>query len=123
MRWARSTRPRRGERVLAAVVAGALVVVVAPAGAATESLTAGRVGQSSVRDAGGERLPGAPVAPVEVELSQPDGSTFEAVPWGDRSQHGYETPEGHTVVRATSGEWRYADGREADGELAPGPAA
>jgi M6 family metalloprotease-like protein len=71
----------------------------------------------------GERLPGAPLAPVELELSQPDGSSFAAVPWGDRSLHGFETPDGFTVVQAPSGEWRYADGRQGDGELRPGPTA
>src|SRR5688572_26252014 len=63
------------------------------------------------------KAPGAPVAPIETTVTQPDGETFVAVPWGDSALSGLATPEGFTVVQRASGEWRYADGRRADGSL------
>ena len=114
-------RLRRGVGACAAVAAGALVLAVAPA--RTVEARPAELPAAAAADVDAAPLPGAPVAPAAVELTQPDGSTVRAVPWGDRSMHGYETPDGHTVVQAASGEWRYAAGREGDGELDPGPIA
>ncbi len=61
----------------------------------------------------------APVAPISVVLTQPDGTTFEAQPWGDEWRNGYETDDGYTVVKdEATGFWQYAVLDEA-GELAP----
>lgn len=39
-----------------------------------------------------------PAAPFVVELSQPDGTVFWAVQWGDENLSGWETAEGYSIV-------------------------
>ncbi|MBI4317520.1 MAG: M6 family metalloprotease domain-containing protein [Chloroflexi bacterium] len=60
-----------------------------------------------------------PVAPLTIALSQPDGTTFEAVPFGDEWANGYETDSGFTILRdATTGFWHYAT-RSPTGHVVP----
>lgn len=47
------------------------------------------------------------VAPIEVTLSQADGTTFVAVPRGDEFCNWMETQDGYTIV-AHQGNWHYA---------------
>ncbi len=64
----------------------------------------------------------APAAPVDIPITQPDGSTFTARAWGDEWQHGMETLDGYTIVRDdSSGYWVYASAN--DGALAPARSA
>jgi len=59
----------------------------------------------------------APVAPFPLRITQPDGSQFEAMPFGDEWESGYETLDGYTIVRdPATGYWRYA-ARNSVGEL------
>lgn len=60
-----------------------------------------------------------PAAPVVVTLTQPDGATLQARPYGDERANGLETLDGHTVVQDGDGTWTYAveDGK---GGLAAG---
>jgi M6 family metalloprotease-like protein len=60
----------------------------------------------------------APAAPIDIEIVQPDGSTFIARQWGDEWQNGFETKAGHTILQNSSGWWVYALSDE-DGSLAP----
>lgn len=41
----------------------------------------------------------APASPIEVTLSQPDGTEFQAIGWGDEWLNGMETIEGYTITR------------------------
>jgi len=63
----------------------------------------------------------APAAPVELTLTQPDGSMFIARQWGDEWVNGYETLDGYTILQQEDGWWVYAE-TAADGGLAPVPA-
>ncbi|VAX30843.1 hypothetical protein MNBD_NITROSPIRAE03-1315, partial [hydrothermal vent metagenome] len=48
-------------------------------------------------------------APVEHILRQADGTEFPARQWGDEWSHGWETEDGHTVIRdKVTGNWVYA---------------
>lgn len=50
----------------------------------------------------------APVAPLPVTLIQPDGTPFEAMPYGDEWSNGYEV-QGYTILQnEKSGYWHYA---------------
>jgi len=50
-----------------------------------------------------------PAAPVEHQLSQPDGQSFLARQWGDEWNRGWETQEGFAILRDdTTREWVYA---------------
>ncbi len=49
----------------------------------------------------------APVAPMELTFTQPDGTEFTAVPFGDEWNNGYEH-NGYTIVPAEAGSWVYA---------------
>jgi M6 family metalloprotease-like protein len=60
----------------------------------------------------------APAAPIDIPMTQPDGTTFTARQWGDEWLHGYETSAGYTIVMAEDGTWVYAE-VSADGALAP----
>lgn len=60
----------------------------------------------------------APAAPTEFTVTQPDGATFTARMWGDEWLHGYETPDGFTILQIEDGAWVYA-ARGAGGALAP----
>jgi M6 family metalloprotease-like protein len=61
-----------------------------------------------------------PVLPEAISLTQPDGSSFTAIPYGDEWSNGYETAAGHTIIEnASSGFWVLAE-RSADGQLTPG---
>ena len=62
-------------------------------------------------------LMGTPAAPVEVLLTQPDGTTVPAVSWGDEAVNGYETVDGYTVVQTPGDTWVYASGRTKNGKL------
>jgi len=57
-----------------------------------------------------------PMAPIEVTLSQPDGTQFQARPRGDEYAYWMETIEGYTIVQQDD-EWFYAT-RTDDGRLA-----
>ena len=61
----------------------------------------------------------APAAPNVVTLTQPDGMTFEAIPWGDEWANGMETLDGYTILREPqSAYWIYAT-LGFDGDMAP----
>ncbi|MBN2258663.1 MAG: M6 family metalloprotease domain-containing protein [Anaerolineaceae bacterium] len=61
----------------------------------------------------------SPAAPVDFELTQPDGSTvFTARQWGDEWNHGIETIAGYSILQAPDGWWVYAE-LKADGLMAP----
>ncbi|HIJ64330.1 MAG TPA: M6 family metalloprotease domain-containing protein, partial [Candidatus Hydrogenedentes bacterium] len=60
-----------------------------------------------------------PAAPIDVTLSQPDGSSFRATPRGDEYGHWMETADGYAVVREL-GIWHYAF-RGSRGELLASP--
>ena len=49
-----------------------------------------------------------PVAPMEIKVSQPDGTTFVVIPRGDEYGSWTETSDGHTVVRKND-TWFYAE--------------
>jgi M6 family metalloprotease-like protein len=49
----------------------------------------------------------APAAPMTLELQQPDGYTFAAIPRGDEFAHWMETEDGHSIIRS-KGTWYYA---------------
>ncbi len=60
-----------------------------------------------------------PASPDVHILTQPDGTSFEAVQWGDEWLHGLETSEGYTIVLSEStGFWEYAR-VSLSGELEP----
>ena len=50
-----------------------------------------------------------PVFPGTVELTQPDGATFQAELWGDEFFSGGTTLDGYTVMQGTDGGWYYAE--------------
>ncbi|HQN43891.1 MAG TPA: M6 family metalloprotease domain-containing protein [Anaerolineaceae bacterium] len=50
----------------------------------------------------------APAAPIDITLTQPDGSTFTARQWGDEWSNGMETLDGYTIMQAADGWWVYA---------------
>ncbi|MCL4535777.1 MAG: M6 family metalloprotease domain-containing protein, partial [Bacteroidetes bacterium] len=61
----------------------------------------------------------SPVAPIDVTIVQPDGTSFQAHPYGDEWTNGYETKDGYTLAREeTTGFWEYAD-HDAAGRLKP----
>lgn len=63
------------------------------------------------------RSDAAPAAPGVREFQQPDGATIELEAWGDEYTSGYDTLDGHAVVREDNGEpWYYAV-RASDGSL------
>jgi len=65
----------------------------------------------------GKVLLAVPAAPNQHTLKQPDGSQFKARQWGDEWNHGWETPDGYSIVRdACSGSWRFAT-TQAEGKL------
>lgn len=60
----------------------------------------------------------APARPHDVPITQPDGYTFTARPWGDEYAHGMQTADGDTILfDEASRAWVYAV--EQDGALAP----
>ena len=60
-----------------------------------------------------------PACPVPIMLTQPDGTSFEAMLWGDEWLSGAETADGYTVLQDPStGYWEYAR-RSSGGDLAP----
>lgn len=63
-----------------------------------------------------------PAAPMTIILAQPDGTTFEARPFGDEWSNGSETLEGYTVIQdEANGFWYYAL-KDATGQLVPSAA-
>lgn len=86
-------------------------LVVAPhALAATESAPA-------------EPVPAGAVAnPGPHVLTQPDGTTLDAVAFGDRANGGFETLDGYTIVQDEDGWWVYADERDGELEASNAPA-
>jgi immune inhibitor A len=65
------------------------------------------------------RAEASPAAPVEIEITQPDGkTTFMAHQWGDEWNNGFETGDGFSILRLGNGWWAYA-GLRADGKLNP----
>jgi hypothetical protein len=61
----------------------------------------------------------SPVAPIEVTLTQADGTTFQARPRGDEYADWIETLDGYTIVEK-SGEWYYAT-KDPGGTLVASP--
>jgi M6 family metalloprotease-like protein len=60
-----------------------------------------------------------PAAPMTVTLTQPDGTTFTAAPYGDEWANGMETVDGFTIVLdETSGYWCFAM-LDDEGQLIP----
>jgi M6 family metalloprotease-like protein/MYXO-CTERM domain-containing protein len=58
-----------------------------------------------------------PVLRKKVRFTQPDGSSFVAIPYGDEWQNGYETEDGYTILLdKNTGYWVYAV-RTEQGEL------
>src|SRR5688572_7569920 len=98
-----ATRDVRGQgsRVSAVALASVLVACVAFAPRPAAAVSPSGEPTSSFE------LPGSPVAPVEIELVQPNGARFRAIPWGDRRSSGYETPDGFTVQQDARGVWRF----------------
>lgn len=60
----------------------------------------------------------APAAPIDLVLTQPDGTTFIGRQWGDEWQNGVETDAGYTILQDNDGWWVYA-APAADGTLSP----
>lgn len=60
----------------------------------------------------------APAAPIDIPITQPDGTVFTARQWGDEWNHGYETTEGYSILQMEDGWWVYAE-PQADGRLGP----
>jgi len=56
-----------------------------------------------------------PVAPIVLELSQPDGTKFSAVARGDEFANWMETLDGHSIVKQND-TWYYA-GKDSSGKL------
>jgi M6 family metalloprotease-like protein len=77
--------------------------------AAASSPAAGLQGEND------DGLRSIPAAPAEVVLVQPDGDTFNAVPWGITTFNGYEDVNGYAVAKDDEGVWRYTDGGEPTG--------
>ncbi len=63
----------------------------------------------------------APAAPIEFELTQPDGTTFTAVARGDEYANWTETLDGHSIVKVGD-TWYYAE-RGSAGQLRAGTVA
>ena len=61
----------------------------------------------------------SPAAPVEILLTQPDGSHFAARTWGDEWSNGYETLDGYTIQQASPGGWWVYSRLQPDGSLQP----
>jgi M6 family metalloprotease-like protein len=73
--------------------------------------------------AGVRQASASPAAPLPVSLTQPDGTTIAALPWGDEWSNGFETIDGYTILQdPASGWWIYA-GQQTDGILAPAHSA
>jgi M6 family metalloprotease-like protein len=60
----------------------------------------------------------SPSAPIEVTLTQPDGTSFTARQWGDEWTNGFETGDGYSILQMDDGWWVYAR-LQADGSLGP----
>jgi immune inhibitor A len=59
-----------------------------------------------------------PAAPIVHELTQPDGTTIQAVQWGDERRHGWETVDGYAIsFDEQSRHWKFAT-RDAAGKSA-----
>jgi hypothetical protein len=51
-----------------------------------------------------------PAPPDLHTLQQPDGTKFQARLWGDEWVHGWETPDGYTILKdLKTGIWFYAE--------------
>ncbi|MBN2258660.1 MAG: M6 family metalloprotease domain-containing protein [Anaerolineaceae bacterium] len=61
----------------------------------------------------------SPTAPTRFTVTQPDGTTFTAVQWGDENINGLETVDGYAIARdESSGFWYYLTANP-DGTLTP----
>ncbi len=60
----------------------------------------------------------SPAAPVDIPLTQPDGTIFTARQWGDEWNNGYESVEGYSILQMEDGWWVYA-AAQADGGWGP----
>jgi M6 family metalloprotease-like protein len=70
----------------------------------------------------GSAVQAGPAAPVTITLAQPDGTIFQAKPYGDEWANGYETLEGYTILLdEQTGVWHYAI-RGEGGQLVPSAA-
>jgi len=112
----RNGRRRIGLRSrLAAASAGALLAVTSiAAGAATADVGTAAPSKRAASGAATSGIRSMPVAPHDVVLTQPDGGSFTAQPWGNITRHGYEA-DGHTVMKDAGGVWRFVDRLDASG--------
>lgn len=60
----------------------------------------------------------APAVPIDIILTQPDGTTFTARQWGDEWNNGIETIEGFSILQQEDSWWVYAE-MTANGGLSP----
>ena len=61
----------------------------------------------------------SPAAPITFVITQPDGTSFQAVQWGDEYVNGYETEAGFSIDKdPSSGYWFYLT-VQLDGTLSP----
>ncbi len=68
---------------------------------------------------GAQGASAAPAAPIVIQLTQPDGTVFAAVVFGDEWNNGHETTEGYTILLdKKTGFWHYAIA-DAAGRLLP----
>jgi M6 family metalloprotease-like protein len=67
----------------------------------------------------GDIVQASPASPVTFTLTQPDGTSFTAIKWGDETMNGYETLDGYAIAQdMTSGGWYYLTASP-DGTLTP----
>ena len=62
----------------------------------------------------------SPAAPLDIPITQPDGTTFTARQWGDEWNHGFETLDGYTILQMADSWWVYARAA-GDNLLSPSP--
>jgi M6 family metalloprotease-like protein len=61
----------------------------------------------------------SPASPDPFIVTQPDGTTFSAIQWGDENQNGLETEDGYSITQdSDSGYWVYLVAAP-DGSLSP----
>ncbi len=67
----------------------------------------------------GSDVQASPASPVPFTVTQPDGTTFTAIQWGDEYLNGLETVDGYSIAQiAATGYWYYLTAT-LEGNLAP----
>jgi M6 family metalloprotease-like protein len=67
----------------------------------------------------GSAVQASPASPVPFTVTQPDGTTFTAIQWGDEYANGLETVDGYSIAQITAtGYWYYLTATQA-GDLVP----